>query len=293
MITNFDLCHKICSNGRVKTLLAAVAGDGSVNVPLGVQDKGVAQIFCIVQYIWTMNSPFMFLKWKNMTWKMTLICDDFCYNFGARISELDINKMAYTAKDPHPPPRHFLYLTETKSWRCEEKDKDKGNENVHLLTHAPTRGMGKQTLDFARLTWRDMNHPGWHGSSCRSQRTQRTCQDYSLCAPQCRWGLWRSHPITQRCHPTRDRRMLKELFDKMHYKKVTLISILNLRHINVLKGFSLCIIYTEKVKQSFLEQDLQMKHYKDYQNCGGLWPHCSSSCGGHGGPLGPLQSVGY
>ena len=153
------------------------------------------------------------------------------------------------------PPRRFLYLTETKSWRCEEKDKDKekGNENVHLLTHAPTRGVGKKNFLLDLLTYLDVNHPGRPGSSCRSQRSQRTCKDYYLCAPQCRWGLWRSQPITQRCYPTRDCRMLKELFDKMHYKKVTLISILNLRHINFLKGFSLCIIYTEKVKQSFLE----------------------------------------
>ena len=30
------------------------------------------------------------------------------------------NKMAYTAKDPCPPPWRFLYLTETKSWKWEE-----------------------------------------------------------------------------------------------------------------------------------------------------------------------------
>ena len=54
------------------------------------------------------------------------------------------NKMAYTAKDPRPttafyvPNRNKLYLTETKSLRCEEY-----NENVHLLTHAPARGVGK------------------------------------------------------------------------------------------------------------------------------------------------------
>ena len=35
--------------------------------------------------------------------------------------EYIINKMAYTAKDPHPPPlpQCFLYLTETKSWKWE------------------------------------------------------------------------------------------------------------------------------------------------------------------------------
>ena len=64
------------------------------------------------------------------------------------------NKMAYTAKDPCPP-LHFLYLTETKSWRCEEKGK---GENVHLLTHAPTRGVGKKlSQDTAtyKLNWFD------------------------------------------------------------------------------------------------------------------------------------------
>ena len=40
------------------------------------------------------------------------------------------------------PPWHFLYLTETKSWRCEGK----GNKNVHLLTHAPARGVGKKSV---------------------------------------------------------------------------------------------------------------------------------------------------
>ena len=48
--------------------------------------------------------------------------------------------MAYTAKDPRPP-RHFLYLRETKSWRCEENE-----ENVHLLTYAPARGVGKKRV---------------------------------------------------------------------------------------------------------------------------------------------------
>ena len=35
----------------------------------------------------------------------------------------------------------FLYLRETKSWKSEERE---GGENVHLLTHAPARGMGKK-----------------------------------------------------------------------------------------------------------------------------------------------------
>ena len=34
----------------------------------------------------------------------------------------------------------FFGWVGTKSWRCEEK----GNENVHLLTHAPARGVGKK-----------------------------------------------------------------------------------------------------------------------------------------------------
>ena len=42
-----------------------------------------------------------------------------------------VNKMAYTSKDPHPPQR-FLYLRETKSWRCEgggEEEEGRGGEN--------------------------------------------------------------------------------------------------------------------------------------------------------------------
>ena len=58
------------------------------------------------------------------------------------------NKMTYTAKDPCPPWR-FLYLTETKSWKAERREREGegerggGGENVHLLTHAPARGIGK------------------------------------------------------------------------------------------------------------------------------------------------------
>ena len=48
----------------------------------------------------------------------------------------------HTQPKTHAPPLHFLYLTETKSWRCEGK----GNENVHPLTHASTRAMGKKCL---------------------------------------------------------------------------------------------------------------------------------------------------
>ena len=46
------------------------------------------------------------------------------------------NKMAYTAKDPW----RFLFLRETKSWRCEEG----GGEKVSLKTHATARGVGKK-----------------------------------------------------------------------------------------------------------------------------------------------------
>ena len=45
-----------------------------------------------------------------------------------------------TVKDPHPPTWRFLYLRETKSWWCGEGEE---GENVHLKTHATTRGMGK------------------------------------------------------------------------------------------------------------------------------------------------------
>ena len=52
--------------------------------------------------------------------------------------------MAYTAKDPRPPQR-FLYLTETKSWKSEEREREgeRGGENVSLKTHATARGVGK------------------------------------------------------------------------------------------------------------------------------------------------------
>ena len=57
--------------------------------------------------------------------------------------------MAYTAKYPRPPTafsvpnRNVLYLRETKLWRCERRRGGGGGENVHLLTHAPARGVGK------------------------------------------------------------------------------------------------------------------------------------------------------
>ena len=44
--------------------------------------------------------------------------------------------MAYTAKDPCPP-WHFLYLRETKSWRCEEEEGE-GGEQEHILRTGPT-----------------------------------------------------------------------------------------------------------------------------------------------------------
>ena len=60
-----------------------------------------------------------------------------------------LNKMAYTAKDPPPPPtafsvpnRNVLYQRETKLWRCERGG---GEEKVHLKTHAPLGGgVGKK-----------------------------------------------------------------------------------------------------------------------------------------------------
>ena len=63
-----------------------------------------------------------------------------------------INKMAYTAKDPRPPPQRFLYLTETKSWRCEGGQEEE--ENVHLLTHATAWGMGKNPSEDPSSSWR-------------------------------------------------------------------------------------------------------------------------------------------
>ena len=55
--------------------------------------------------------------------------------------------MAYTAKDPRPP-WCFLYLRETKSWMCAggEGGEEAEEEKVSLLTHATTRGMGKNKL---------------------------------------------------------------------------------------------------------------------------------------------------
>ena len=55
--------------------------------------------------------------------------------------------MTYTAKDPRPP-RRFLYLRETKSWRWEGGGEEAGEEGegekVSLLTHATARGVGKK-----------------------------------------------------------------------------------------------------------------------------------------------------
>ena len=65
--------------------------------------------------------------------------------------------MAYTAKDPLPPPQHFLYLTETKSWKWEgEEGKEGGEEGekVSLLTHATARGVGKNYNPWhIKRTW--------------------------------------------------------------------------------------------------------------------------------------------
>ena len=80
---------------------------------------------------------------------------------GAIIPQTKQNKMAYTAKDPCPPPmafsvpkRNVLYLRETKLGRCERRRKRRGGEgrrrrggeNVHLKTQAPLGGrVGKKT----------------------------------------------------------------------------------------------------------------------------------------------------
>ena len=64
------------------------------------------------------------------------------------LGEEETNKMAYTAKDPRPPPTAFsvpninvLYLRETKLWRCERGGR---GETCHLLTHtAMLAGVGK------------------------------------------------------------------------------------------------------------------------------------------------------
>ena len=37
--------------------------------------------------------------------------------------------MEYTAKDPRPP-QHFLYLTETKSWKWEEEGEGGGKKST-------------------------------------------------------------------------------------------------------------------------------------------------------------------
>ena len=54
----------------------------------------------------------------------------------------DLNKMTYTAKDPHPPT-HFQYLRETKSWGWEGgEEEDREGEKVSLKTLSTTRGVG-------------------------------------------------------------------------------------------------------------------------------------------------------
>ena len=41
---------------------------------------------------------------------------------------------------PPPPQQCFLYLSETKSWWCEEE----GEEKVSMLTQASTRDVGEK-----------------------------------------------------------------------------------------------------------------------------------------------------
>ena len=68
---------------------------------------------------------------------------------------------------PMPPPtafsvpnRNVLYLRETKLWRCGRGGRGRRGgreENVHLLTHAPARGMGKKesivSAELAHFLW--------------------------------------------------------------------------------------------------------------------------------------------
>ena len=55
--------------------------------------------------------------------------------------------MTYTAKDPCPPTE-FSVPNITKSWKCEGEGEERGEEeNVHLLTHTTTRGVGKKLLN--------------------------------------------------------------------------------------------------------------------------------------------------
>ena len=72
--------------------------------------------------------------------------------------------MAYTAKDPRPPPptafsvpnRNILYLRETKIWRCGRGGRDRGGgggETCHLKTHAPLGGgVGKNMSKYWKRT---------------------------------------------------------------------------------------------------------------------------------------------
>ena len=53
-----------------------------------------------------------------------------------------------TAKDPCLP-QCFLYLSETKIYRCGEGEEEEG-EKISLKTHATARGMGKK--EYKSLT---------------------------------------------------------------------------------------------------------------------------------------------
>ena len=62
----------------------------------------------------------------------------------------------HTLPKTHAPPQRFLYLTETKIWRCERRRG--GGENVHLLTHTTTLvGVGKnaETKDNQKILYQD------------------------------------------------------------------------------------------------------------------------------------------
>ena len=68
-----------------------------------------------------------------------------CFPSFMKYARILVNKITSQQKS-HAPPRHFLYLRETKSWKAERRERERGGDNVHLLTHAPARGMGKNRV---------------------------------------------------------------------------------------------------------------------------------------------------
>ena len=69
----------------------------------------------------------------------TIVRTDFL-SPGFNKNKAALNKIASQQR----PTPHVLYPRETKSWWCEGGGGDReGEEKVHLLTHATTRGVGK------------------------------------------------------------------------------------------------------------------------------------------------------